>query len=820
MIRSVGIVGECNIQFGLDPKSERYVVIEVNPRMSRSSALASKATGYPLAYIAAKLAIGYSLPELLNKVTGITTACFEPSLDYIVVKMPRWDFQKFPGDVDRRLGPMMKSVGEVMSIARGFEEAYQKAVRELDIGKVGLVGNSGDDETVPISQLREELKIPTDDRIFKICQALKLGLSEEEISELTGIDKWFLYKFRNIVNMEKTLRSLSTGSDEEVLKKAIEKAKHLGFSDVQIASYIKTDELSVRELRKRFKISPSFKIVDTLGAEWAAKTNYCYVTYGDEKDDVDFRDREKVIVLGSGCIRIGSSVEFDYCTMHTAWALKEEGIDEVIVVNNNPETVSTDFDMSDKLYFEELTLERVLDIVDREDPLGVVVSVGGQTPNNLALPLANRGVRLLGTSGNSIDRAEDRSRFSSLLDRLEIPQPEWSSVTSLSEMKAFASKVGYPVLIRPSYVLSGAAMRIAQDEKELTDYVLLAMKVSPDHPIVVSRFMVNTKEVEVDAVSDGQDTLIGALIEHIELAGTHSGDATMVIPPQTLSKGVVERIEDYTGKMARALNIHGLFNVQYLVKDDNVYVIECNLRASRSAPYTSKATGIPLIWIGAKVMMGRTLRELGVLKKPKNVHVAVKAPTFSFMRLKGADPVLGVEMTSTGEVACLDYSFAGAYIKALMASNLGIPSPEKPILLTVREQDHPEAVDLALKLRKMGYQIFATSGTAEALQKGGIFDITVVRKVHETNEAPDILEILRERKVGLVINIPNTIGQESLDDEYIIRRTAVEFFTPVITRIETAKALVESLMKEGCNSAPRTFTLEALLAGSPLGKYV
>jgi carbamoyl-phosphate synthase large subunit len=820
VIRSVGIVGECNIQFGLDPKSEQYVVIEVNPRMSRSSALASKATGYPLAYIAAKLAIGYSLPELLNKVTGVTTACFEPSLDYIVVKIPRWDFQKFPGNVDRRLGPMMKSVGEVMSIARSFEEAYQKAIRELDIGKIGLTCNRGDDEPMLPTQLKEELKVPTDDRIFKIGRAMKLGISEEEINEITGIDKWFLYKFRNIVDMEKTLRSLSLESDEALMKETVSKAKHLGFSDMQIAICIKSDEGPVREFRKRNGILPAFKIVDTMGAEWSAKTNYCYLTYGDKKDDVDFSDREKAVVLGAGCIRIGSSVEFDYCTMHTAWALKEEGIDEVIVVNNNPETVSTDFDMSDKLYFEELTLERVLDIVDREDPLGVVVSVGGQSPNNLALPLARMGVRLLGTSANSIDRAEDRSRFSALLDHLDIPQPLWSSVTSLDEMKVFASKVGYPVLIRPSYVLSGAAMRVAKDEKELLDYVLLATRVSPDHPIVVSKFMLNSKEVEVDAVSDGQDTLVGAVIEHIELAGTHSGDASMVIPPQTLNNEVVDRIENYTAKMARALNIRGPFNVQYLVKEGKVYVIECNLRASRSAPFTSKATGIPLIWIGAKVMMGRSLRELNVLKRPKNVHVAVKAPTFSFMRLKGADPVLGVEMTSTGEVACLDYSFAGAYIKSLMASNLIIPSPGTPVLLTVREQDQSETVDLALKLEKMGYPIFATSGTAEGLQKGGVKGVTVVKKVHETGEAPDILELIRERKIGLVVNIPNTIGLESLDDEYVIRRTAVEFLTPVITRMETARALVNSLIQEGFTTNPRTFSLEDLLAGSPLGKYV
>ncbi len=820
VIRSVGIVGECNIQFGLDPESERYVVIEVNPRMSRSSALASKATGYPLAYIAAKLAIGHSLPELLNKVTGVTTACFEPSLDYVVVKMPRWDFQKFPGNVDRTLGPMMKSVGEVMSIARGFEEAFQKAVRELDIGKNGLVCNPGDDDLEPLDSLRDELEHPTDMRIFKVGKALKQGFSVDDIYRLTGIDRWFLYKFRNIVEMEKTLRRLSLESDQETLRKVLDNAKRLGFSDRQIAVCLKTDELRVRELRKSHGIVPRFKIVDTMGAEWAAKTNYCYLSYGDEKDDVDFGDREKVVVLGAGCIRIGSSVEFDYCTMHTAWSLKEEGVDEVIVINNNPETVSTDYDMSDKLYFEEITLERVLDIVDREEPLGVVVSVGGQTPNNLALPLARNGVRLLGTTAGSIDRAEDRSKFSTLLDRLEIPQPVWSSVASQEELRGFASRVGYPVLVRPSYVLSGAAMRVAKDEKELSDFLKLAARVSPKYPIVVSKFMVNTKEVEVDAVSDGRDTLIGAIIEHIELAGTHSGDASMVIPPQTLSRRAILRIQDFTARLGRALNIRGPFNVQYLVKEDEVSVIECNLRASRSAPFTSKATGIPLIWIAAKAMLGKSLRELNVLKPRSLMHVAVKAPTFSFMRLRGADPVLGVEMTSTGEVACIDFSFARAYIKALRASNLAIPPPGRPVLITVRDEDQADAVELAQLFNKMGYPVLATRGTSEALAKAGITGVEVVKKVHEEDDGSEILDYLKQGKIGLVVNIPTVGSRESIDDGYVIRRTAVEFLVPVITRMETAKALAQSLEQNGYNVTPRPMVLEDLLKGASLAKYV
>ncbi|MEM2920993.1 MAG: carbamoyl-phosphate synthase (glutamine-hydrolyzing) large subunit [Candidatus Bathyarchaeia archaeon] len=820
VIRSIGIVGECNIQFGLDPRSERYVAIEVNPRMSRSSALASKATGYPLAYIAAKLAIGYSLPELLNKVTGVTTACFEPSLDYVVVKMPRWDFQKFPGDVDRSLGPMMKSVGEVMSIARSFEEAFQKAVRELDIGKYGLVCNPDDDEFEPPDELRKALEHPTDNRIFKVVKALKQGFTVDEIYELTGIDRWFLYKFRNIIDMERRLRVLSVDSDRGELRRALESAKRLGFSDRQIAVCIGVDELKVRELRKSLGIVPRFKIVDTMAAEWPARTNYCYLTYGDVSDDVDFRPSKKVVVLGAGCIRIGSSVEFDYCTMQTAWSLKEEGIDEVIVVNNNPETVSTDYDMSDKLYFEEISLERVLDIVDREDPIGVVVSVGGQTPNNLAVPLARSGVRLLGTSATSIDRAEDRSKFSALLDRLEVPQPVWCSVASPDELRAFVSKVGYPVLVRPSYVLSGAAMRVASDEEELEDFLQLATKVSPDHPIVVSKFVVNAKEVEVDAVCDGRDTLVGAVIEHIELAGTHSGDASMVIPPQTLSKRAISKIHDYTTRLGRALNIRGPFNVQYLVQGDEVSVIECNLRASRSFPFTSKATGIPLVWIAAKVMLGRTLRELNVLKHHPTVHVAVKVPTFSFMRLRGADPVLGVEMTSTGEVACIDFSFARAYIKALRASNLAIPSPGKYVFITVRKEDREGAVDVAKGFRMLGYPILATAGTAEALLKAGVDGVEIVKKVGEDGDGVNILDYLKDGKVGFVVNTPTSGSRRSFDDGYVIRRTAVEFFVPVITRLETAKALVDSLEENGYNVTPRPLALDEVLRSSSLAMYV
>ncbi len=821
VIRSVGIVGECNIQFALDPHSERYVAIEVNPRMSRSSALASKATGYPLAYIAAKLAVGYNLTELTNKVTGVTTACFEPALDYIVVKVPRWDFQKFPGPVNRFLGPMMKSVGEVMSIARSFEEAIQKAVRGLDVGKVGLVGNVGDDDEEPLDALREALQHPTDERLFKVAKAIKAGLSLDEINRLTGIDRWFLAKIRGIVAMERILRHLSLVDGDEVLRPHLREAKRLGFSDAQIAAYWQTDEFTVRALRKREGIVPRFKIVDTMAAEWPSMTNYCYMTYGDEEDDVVFRmDVEKVVVLGAGCIRIGSSVEFDYCTMNTAWAMKEEGVDEVIVVNNNPETVSTDYDMSDKLYFEELTLERVLDILDREEPLGVVVSVGGQTPNNLALPLAHQGIRLLGTSASSIDRAEDRSKFSALLDHLGIAQPYWSSVTSIRALKAFGQTTGYPVLIRPSYVLSGAAMRVAYDEEDLVNYVKLATEVSREHPVVVSKFFSHAKEVEVDAISDGQDTLIGAVIEHIEFAGTHSGDASMVIPPQTLGHRVVATIQDSTRRIARALNIKGPFNIQFIVKDDHVYIIECNLRASRSIPYTSKAMGIPLIWIGAKVMLGRTLRSLNCLKKPPMMHVAIKAPTFSFMRLKGADPILGVEMTSTGEVACIDYDFASAYLKALRASNFVLPRQEKPVLIAVRDEDQPHAVEIAAKLQKMGFDVVAPEDTATALTAAGIPHVKALKVEPGGDAGNSVLDYLINRQIGLVIHSPPFGDRTDSAEGYLLRRTAVEFLIPVITNIETAKALVYSMEQTGYDSSSRVLLLNDLLQHAPLSKHI
>ncbi|MCD6325273.1 carbamoyl-phosphate synthase (glutamine-hydrolyzing) large subunit [Candidatus Bathyarchaeota archaeon] len=793
-VQSLGIVGECNIQWALHPRSEDFRAIEINARMSRSSALASKATGYPLAYIAAKLAIGYLLPELINKVTGITTACFEPALDYLVVKIPRWDLRKFR-NVDPHLGPQMKSVGEVMAIGRTFEEALQKAVRMLDVGRIGVVGN--DDEPEPLEQVLDVLENPTDERLFKVAKAIKMGVPVEKIYELSGIDPWFLYKIRNIVEMEKRLKTLDL--NDEKAPKVIKEAKRLGFSDRQIAKCLNVDEMEIRRFRKSFGIIPVVKQIDTLAAEWPAQTNYLYVTYSGDEDDIKFNTgkKRKVIVLGAGVFRIGSSVEFDWSGVNTIWALKRRGIDEAIMVNYNPETVSTDYDISDKLYFEELTFERVLDIYEKEKPFGVIVSVGGQIPNNLALKLSQAGVKLLGTSSKSIDLAEDRSKFSALLDQLGIPQPEWSKLTTIEDAERFAEEIGYPVLIRPSYVLSGYAMRVARNRRELRDYLELAAKVSPEHPVVISKFVEGAKEVEVDGVADGEETLIGAVIEHIEQAGVHSGDAVMSIPPQTLSSSTIKTIEDYTRAIARALKIKGPFNIQYLVKDGEVSVIECNLRASRSLPYVSKTRGVNLIEVSTAIMLGETLKDLGIPELPPVPHVGVKVPQFSFMRLTGADPILGVEMLSTGEAACLGENFADAFLKALLSAEFELPRDGSSVLITVGgERLKKEVVPLARTLRELGFKIYATEHTADVFRKAGLNSITVLHKVKESGKKPNILDYLTNRKVNLVINIPsgNSVKKDEIwEDEYIIRRLAVEFNIPVVTTLELASALVRAI---------------------------
>jgi len=809
VIQSLGIVGECNIQWALDPKSEEIRAIEVNARMSRSSALASKATGYPLAYIATKLAIGYMLPELINMVTGVTTACFEPALDYVVVKFPRWDLQKFR-NVDRHIGPQMKSVGEVMAIGRCLDEALQKAVRMLDIGKIGLVCNPEDDDYEPMETIKDALANPTDERLFKVVKAIKKDIPVEEIYQLSGIDPFFLHKIENIVNMEKKLRSLNLEDDDAL--ETIKDAKRLGFSDEQIAICLKTDEITVRELRKKANIVPVVKQIDTLAAEWPAKTNYLYLTYGGDEDDIDFHSgKSKVMVLGAGVFRIGSSVEFDWCGVNTIWALKKNGVEEAIMVNYNPETVSTDYDMSDKLYFEELTLERILDIHEKENPLGVVASVGGQIPNNLALKLANSGVKLLGTSGQSIDCAEDRSKFSALLDQLGIPQPEWSRLTTTRDVKEFAEKIGYPVLIRPSYVLSGSAMRVAYAEDELENYLKLATKVSREHPVVISKFIEKAKEVEVDGVSDGKDVLIGAIIEHIENAGVHSGDATMGIPTQTLPNSVLKTMEDYTYRIVKALEIKGPYNIQYLVKNGVTYVIECNLRASRSMPYVSKTRGVNLIELATLAILGKKFRDVRVSELPSIRHVGVKVPQFSFMRLSGADPVLGVEMLSTGEVACLGENFADALSKALESADFKIPPTGGSVLITVGgEELKKKVVPLGKALSKMGFKIYATEHTAETLRKAGVNDVSVLHKVREVDKNPNIVDYLQKGKIDLVINIPmpNNAGKYSdiLKDEYTIRRLAIEFNIPVVTNLELASVLTKVLEQRDRNK----FTVRSL----------
>ncbi|MGQ9478745.1 MAG: carbamoyl-phosphate synthase (glutamine-hydrolyzing) large subunit [Thermoproteota archaeon] len=820
IVDKLGVVGECNIQFGLDPESEEFIVVEVNPRLSRSSALASKATGYPLAYLATKLAIGYHIEEVVNKVTGVTKASFEPALDYVVVKYPRWDFKKFSGEVDQTIGTMMKSVGEVMAIGRNFEEALQKAVRMLQIGKVGVVGNEGEDENIP-EDLSEFLK-PSDERLFNLTRVLKNGVSMEEIHRVTGIDRWFLYRILNIIRVDSELKLLKNSRDEDRLVEKVREAKRLGFSDIQIAKRLGWDEDKVREFRIRHEIKPVSKLIDTMAAEWESVTNYLYTTYGDEATDVRFDGgKRKVVIIGAGTNRIGSSVEFDYCTMHTVWSMKEEGFDEVIVINNNPETVSTDYDMSDKLYFEEISFERVMDIVEAEKPEGVVVSVGGQDPINITPKLHKHGVRILGTSPASIDLAEDRAKFSLLLDDLDIKQPPWARVTSIEEAVSKASKIGYPVLVRPSYVLSGAAMNVAANEKELVEYIRNATRISPEHSVVISKFFEQAYEAEVDAVSDGEEVLIGGVMEHIEYAGTHSGDATIVLPPQRLPGSVVKKLEDYTVKIARALRIRGPFNIQYLVKDSEVYVIEANVRASRTMPFVSKVTSIPLIWLAGKVIAGRKLKEFREQLKANRRTIGVKVPVFSFVRLKGADPVLGVEMRSTGEVACIGYDFIETFKRAWEASGLSLPSKSDVVFITVRDDDKLRAVPLAKKLREMGFTIAATKHTSEFLAAHGLDNIILVNRLSENSpDGVDSISFLASGKIGLIINTPDLRDMNTLEDMYRIRRTAVEFSIPIITSLEVAEKIVEAINVSRNNIRSHPLSLDEFHRDLPLSIYV
>jgi len=781
VIRHLGIIGECNIQFALDPKSEDYRIIEVNARLSRSSALASKATGYPLAFIATKLALGYNLSEIENNITKETSACFEPALDYIVVKFPRWDLQKFR-KVSPLIGSEMKSVGEVMAIGRSFEEAMQKAIRMLDLGLNGLVCNK-----LSFNDLKKELKEPTDKRLFAIVEAIKQGFTIDEIYSITNVNPWFLYKIKNVVRIEEKLCKYKT---EKISKTLLKEAKQKGFSDIQIALSTKSKESDVRKHRKKLGIAPFVKQIDTLAAEYPAKTNYLYLTYNGCKDDIDFKTKKQVIVLGGGAYRIGSSVEFDWCCVNSATTLNDLKY-KTILINCNPETVSTDYDICDKLYFDELTFERVIDICGKEKPLGVIVSMGGQIPNTLAIPLYNSGIKVLGTSPLDIDRAEDRHKFSKLLDTLNVDQPEWKELTSMEEAQKFADRVGYPVLIRPSYVLSGAAMSIALSKQELKRYLKKASEISKDYPVVISKFITNAKEIEFDAVAKKGNLFCYAISEHVENAGVHSGDATIVLPPQRTYLETMRRVKIISKKIAKSLKITGPFNIQFIAKDNDVKVIECNLRASRSFPFASKVLKINFIDMATKIIMGKKVPEIDRSSFDLD-YVGIKAPQFSFTRLKGSDPILGVEMASTGEVACLGDDFNEAYLKSFIS--VGLRVPKKNILLSTGPIDSKaEFLDGTRYLDQMGFKFYATKGTADFMKENGI-DASILYWPLEKKE-PNTLTYIADGKIDLVINIPKNIEKEELDNDYLIRRKAVDFDVPLITNLQLAKRFAEALYR-------------------------
>ncbi len=774
VIKKLGIIGECNIQYALDPFSEDYRIIEVNARLSRSSALASKATGYPLAFIAAKLALGFSLTEIENKITKKTMACFEPALDYCVIKMPRWDLKKFK-EVDKQIGSEMKSVGEVMSIGRKFEEALQKALRMVANGMHGLTQNS-----IKFDDLENELKYPTDRRVFAIGEALKLGWSVDRIYEITQIDKWFLFKLKNIINCEKELYS-------EINFDLILKAKKYGFSDYQIGKIKNKNLLEIRKIRKDMGIIPVVKQIDTLAAEFPAHTNYLYLTYNGTHNDVT-RENNSVIVLGSGSYRIGSSVEFDWCCVNAVKSLQKMNY-KSIMINYNPETVSTDYDECDKLYFEELTFERVLDIYEFENPIGVIVSMGGQIPNNLSMRLHNSNVKILGTSPNNIDNAENRHKFSQMLDELQVDQPDWKELTNLEEAKVFANIVGYPVLIRPSYVLSGAAMNVVWDDESLEKYLLEAVEINKEFPVVISKFIENAKEIEVDAVACNGRIIIYAMSEHIENAGVHSGDATIVLPAQKLYIETIRKVKKITRQIAEKLNITGPFNIQYIATKNTIKVIECNLRASRSFPFCSKIYKKNMIDLATQAIMGKELIE--VERSLFDVdYVGVKAPQFSFSRLKGADPTLGVEMASTGEVACLGDELNEAFLKSMIS--VGFKIPQKGILLSTGSLDQKVKLLKSIKkLVKLGYKLYGTSGTSNFLAENEIDCTTLHWPFSEEN--PNIKDYLSTRKIDLVINIPKSNDRNELKNDYAIRRMAVDFGIPLITNVQVTIQMAEAL---------------------------
>jgi carbamoyl-phosphate synthase large subunit len=788
--KHVGIVGECNIQYALDADSDRYVAIEINPRLSRSSALASKATGYPLAYMSAKIGLGYSLPELVNRITKSTTACFEPSLDYVVCKHPRWDFSKFD-QVNRKLGVTMKSVGEVMAVGRTFEESLQKAIRMLDIGNDGLVLNRVNGKKYDEEEIEEKLSHHDDQILYNVAIALKMGIPADRIYKLSSIDPWFIQKIQNIVDAETKLK------ESELDKSLMWEVKKLGFSDKQLARVKEKTPDEVRDLRKKLGVIPSVKQIDTLAAEWPAVTNYLYLTYGGHSNDIDIpKDDHGIIVVGAGPYRIGSSVEFDWGTVNMVWGLQENGEKNVSVVNCNPETVSTDYDICTRLYFEELTQERLLDITDFENPKGVITCVGGQTANNLTPGLAERGVNIMGTSAHDVDRAEDRSKFSAELDKLHIGQPRWQAFSNLNEARSFAQEVGFPVIVRPSYVLSGAAMKVVWTQEELKTYVKEATDVSPDHPVVISKFMLNSLEVDVDGVSNGKEVIIGAIVEHIDSAGVHSGDAMMCIPPWRLSNKTIETITDYTKRIALTFNVKGPFNLQFLVHDDHVYVIELNIRASRSMPFVSKLVKMNLISLASKAILNKPFPKIPENKWQKIHNYGIKVPQFSFMQLDGADIALGVEMQSTGEAACFGNSFYDALSKGLISVGYNLPQTGTALVTVGGAQNKEKLLSSIAKLKQLGFKILATEHTAEFFEEK-LGDIEIVHKISEPGRKPNIADLLYERKIDFIINIPSTSTIEKyvgmLEDEYQIRRKSIELGLPVLTTLELADSFVKTL---------------------------
>ena len=790
IVRHIGIVGECNVQYAFDPESEDYRVIEVNARLSRSSALASKATGYPLAFVAAKLGMGYGLFELKNSVTKTTSAFFEPALDYVVCKIPRWDLSKFRG-VDRELGSSMKSVGEVMAIGRNFEEAIQKGLRMIGQGMHGFVEN----KELQIDDLDAALREPTDKRVFLISKAMHKGYTVDQIHELTKIDRWFLNKLKHIIDIDEELKTKNINTlDKELLRTA----KVYGFTDFQIARAVGLEEECkkmheamriVRRLRKSFGILPVVKQIDTLAAEYPAQTNYLYVTYAGVASDITFsNDRNSVIVLGSGAYRIGSSVEFDWCGVQALNTIRRQGY-RSIMINYNPETVSTDYDMCDRLYFDELTFERVMDIIDAENPHGVIVSTGGQIPNNLAMYLDEENVSILGTSAKDIDNAEDRAKFSSMLTENGINQPEWSALTSMDDIDKFVDRVGFPVLVRPSYVLSGAAMNVCSNKDELTRFLQLAANVSEDHPVVVSKFIEHAKEIEMDAVAQDGEILAYAISEHIEFAGVHSGDATIQFPPQKLYVETMRRIKRISRQIAKKLHINGPFNIQFMARDNDILVIECNLRASRSFPFVSKVLKLNFIDLATKIMLGAPVE-----KPSKNLfdldYVGIKASQFSFNRLQKADPVLGVDMSSTGEVGCLGDDTSTALLKSMLS--VGLRIPKKTVLLsTGGAKQKAEMLDAAKMLKQHGYELYATVGTSRYLAENGI-ENTCVYMPSDEGQHPQALDLLHEKKIDMVVNMPKDLTPRELTNGYKVRRAAIDLNVPLITNSRLASAFISA----------------------------